>query len=58
MSQIVTMKDVLKRLIIRTIEQCDDPAERKERIMIAHGDGHFDDREAADLINILGLQAA
>lgn len=54
----VTMKDVLKRLIIRTIEQCDDPVERKERIIIAHGDGHLTDREATDLINILGLKAA
>lgn len=54
----MTLKDILRRVIMRTIEQCDDPHERKERIMIAHGDGHLTDGEASDLITILGLKAA
>lgn len=58
MSEAMTLKDILRRVIMRTIEQCDDPHERKERIMIAHGDGHLTDGEASDLITILGLKAA
>lgn len=58
MSGAVSLGDVLKRLIIRSIEQCDDPQERKERIMIARADGHLTGTEASDLITILGLKAA
>jgi len=58
MTNVHSISDVLRRVILRSIEQCADPAERKERIMIAHGDGHLTDAQASDLIIILGLKAA
>lgn len=53
-----SISDVLRRVILRSIEQCSDPAERKERIMIAHGDGHLTDAQVSDLILVLDLKAA
>lgn len=58
MSESLTIREILRRVIIRSIEQCADPVERKQRIMIAHADGHLTDSEVSDLINILGLKAA
>lgn len=58
MSEALTIKDILRRVILRSIEQCQCPAERKERILIARADGHLTDSEASDLIIILGLKAA
>lgn len=40
---------LFKAIILRCIENCDDPADRKERIMIAREHGHIDDNEAAAL---------
>ena len=45
-------------IVVRAIEQCDDPAERKERIMIAREHGVITQQEAADWLAILELRAA
>lgn len=58
MTEALSIKEILRRVIIRSIEQCADPGERKDRIMIAHADGHLTDSEVSDLISILGLKAA
>ena len=58
MTNVHSLKDVLRRVILRSIEQAPTDAERKARIIIAHGDGHLTDAQAADLIIILGLKAA
>lgn len=47
-----------KAVVERAIANCGDPAERKERIMIARQEGIFSDDEATDWLRVYGLAAA
>lgn len=47
-----------KAVVERAIAGCEDPAERKLRIMIARHEGLFSEQEAADWLKLLGLEAA
>lgn len=59
MTESLTLRDVARRLVVRLIEaEAGDPAEQKERILIARQHGHLTDREAEDWIALLELQAA
>lgn len=46
------------RVMLAIVAREPDPAERKARIMILRGDGLLTDRQASDLIQIYGLEAA
>lgn len=59
MSEALTLHDVARRLVLRLIEaEAGNPAEQKERILIARAHGHLTDREAEDWIAVLELKAA
>ena len=59
MTENLTLKDVARRLVLRLIEaEAGNPAEQKQRILIAREHGHLSDREAEDWIKILELEAA
>ena len=47
-----------KAIVLRCIEHCTDPAEKKERIMTARQDGHLTPDEATALIRKHGLEDA
>ena len=49
---------IFKAMVERAIVGCDDPVQRKERILTARATGVFTDAEAHDWIKILGLEAA
>lgn len=50
--------NAFKAIVERAIVGCDDPAQRKERILIARETGVFSEQEAHDWIQLLGLEAA
>lgn len=50
--------NLFKAIVERAIVGCDDPVQRKERILIARETGVFTEREAQDWIQLLGLEAA
>lgn len=58
MSEVQSIGSICKAIVERAIVGCDDPALRKERILIAREAGIFTEREAHDWINLLGLEAA
>jgi len=59
MTENLTLKDVARRLVLRLIEaEAGNPAEQKQRILIAREHGHLSDCEAEDWIKILELEAA
>lgn len=59
MNEPLTLHDVARRLVLRLIEaEAGNPAEQKERILIAREHGHLTDREAEDWITLLELKAA
>lgn len=47
-----------RNFILTMIECCDDPAERKARVMIALEHGHITAAEAEEYIVLQGLEAA
>lgn len=46
-----------KAIILRAIEHCNDPADKKWRIMLAREHGHLTGEEATALIVKFGLEA-
>lgn len=59
MSELLTLADVARRLVVRLIEaEAGSPEEQKERILIARQHGHLSDSEAEDWIALLELKAA
>ena len=49
---------LFKKVVERAIVNCDDPAERRERVMIAREAGIFTDEEAGDWLALLDARAA
>lgn len=58
MNGAVPIGSLARDLVLHCIECCEDPAERKERIMIAREQGVLTEQEATDWLAILELQAA
>lgn len=47
-----------RAIVLRAIENCADPVERKRRIMLAREHAFLSDQEAADWLAILEVRAA
>jgi transcriptional regulator with XRE-family HTH domain len=50
--------ELSKNIVIKAIENADDPSQKKERIMVAYEEGLLTSDEASDWISLLGLQTA
>lgn len=47
-----------KDIIVHAIVNCDDPAEKKRRVLLARDNGFLTDGEVEDWLHILDVQAA
>lgn len=52
---VLNIGPVLRRVVLRLIDQETDPAEKKQRIIIAYETGHLTAEEAEDWIVAAGL---